>query len=251
MSSLDAAAGARGGRRRRRRRWREGGSSTARWDAELLGWAVCAVGAGALAAHIAPLVFPVETEAAAASALVWLALAAPIVLGFSRSRPRGLLRFRAIDLVYGFVFGVLLRLAQGVAADVWEEGAAWPSTFSTDGGLPPGFAVEAASQVIVAPVLEELFFRGVILVGVFSLLRRAVGSVAAGTAAVASSTALFVAAHLMTAARGPSDLVALVLLGVVAGAFTVGTGRIWPAVALHVVFNATGLGLVAVGTLLG
>ncbi|MGN7968893.1 CPBP family glutamic-type intramembrane protease [Microbacterium sp. 22296] len=69
-------------------------------------------------------------------------------------------------------------------------------------------------------------------------------------AAVALSTALFVVAHELTAPRDPSDLVSLTLLGVVAGSLTIGTGRIWPAMAVHVVFNASGFALLAVGTLL-
>lgn len=248
MSSLDVAAPRRRGRRRRR--WREGGSSTAGWDAELLGWAVCAVGAGVLGSYLAPAVFPVETETAAARVLVWLSMAVPVALAFSRSRPRGLLRFRAVDLVYGLVFGTLLRLAEGTVAAVTQGSAVWPSTFSTDGVLPPGFALEAIAGAVVTPPLEELFFRAVVLVSLFVVLRRGVGAVAAGVASVALSTALFVAAHELVAPRDVSELVAVALLGVVAGAFVLGTGRIWPAVTVHVVFNASGFALLAVGTLL-
>ncbi len=248
MPPLDLPTAPRG--KRRRRAWREGGSSTRRWDLEILGWSICAVGAGALAARAAPALFPVETAAGGARAVVWLALAVPILLALARSRPRGLLRFRPIDLVYGVVFGVLLRLAQGVFADLWEGGAVWPSTFSTDGGLPADFVSQTVAGALITPVLEEFFFRGVVLIAVYTALRRVGGVVAAGMASVAASTALFVVAHMLTASRSDSDLVALALLGLVTGAFTVGTGRIWPAVVVHAIFNATGLGLIAVGTLL-
>lgn len=216
----------------------------------MLGWAACAVGAGVLGAHVAPAIFPVETAADAARALVWLSMAVPVVVAFSRSRPRGLLRFRAIDLVYGAVFGVVLRLTQGIVADLVEGGAAWPSTFSTDGGLPATFPLDALAGSLVAPALEEAFFRGVVLVGVFVVIRRRLGASTAGAAAIAFSTALFLVAHALTAPRAMSDLVTLSLLSVVAGAFVVGTGRIWPAVTTHVVYNATGFALVTVGTLL-
>lgn len=248
MSSLDAGSALRP--RRRRRRWREGGSSTLRWNGEVLGWAVCAVGAGTLGASLAPLVFPVETSDAAARAVVWLSMAVPIALAFSRSRPRGLLRLRAVDLVYGLVFGTLLRLAEGAVLVATQGSAPWPSTFSTDGALPPGFVLDAVSGALVTPTLEELFFRGVVLVSAFALLRNRVGAIAAGTAAVALSTALFVAAHTLTAPRDAWELVAITLLGVVAGAFVLGTGRIWSAVAVHVVYNASGFALLAAGTLL-
>lgn len=216
----------------------------------MLGWAVCAVGAGALASHAAPAVFPVETAANAARALVWLSMAVPVAVAFSRSRPRGLLRVRAIDVVYGFVFGLLLRLTEGIVADVVVGGAAWPSTFTADGRLPATFPLDALAGSLVTPALEEAFFRGVVLVGVFSVVRRRMGASSAGIAAIAFSTALFVAAHELTAPRETSELVALALVGVVTATFTVGTGRIWPAVATHVVYNATGFALVAVGTLL-
>lgn len=216
----------------------------------MLGWAVCAVGVAAIGAHAAPLLFPVETASGGAQGIVWTSMAVPVALAFARSRPRGLLRFRVIDLVYGVVFGILLRLVQGAVAGSGDGAAPWPSTFSTDGELPPAFIVDAVVGSLVTPPLEELFFRGVVLVSVFAVLRRGVGGVAARIAAVALSTALFVAAHELTAPRDPSDLVSLTLLGVVAGVFTIGTGRMWPAVVVHVVFNASGFALVAAGTIL-
>jgi membrane protease YdiL (CAAX protease family) len=196
------------------------------------------------------MIFPVETAAAAGRALVWLWIAAPVALAFRRSRPRGLLRLRAVDLVYGLVFGILTRVAEGVAEAAAQGSAAWPSTFSADGGLPPGFALEAVAGTVVTPTLEELLFRGVVLVSLFTVVRRRAGVLAAGVASTALSTVLFVLAHALTAPRHASELWTIALLGVIAGAFTLGTGRIWPAIALHVVFNATGYALLAAGTLL-
>lgn len=216
----------------------------------MLGWALCAVGAGALAAHVAPTVFPVETADGGAQGLIWSSMAVPVAVAFARSRPRGLLRFRTVDVMYGVVFGVVLRLVQGGLAGIGVDAAPWPSTFSNDGAVPPSFAIEAVAGSIVTPTLEEMLFRGVVLVSVFAILRRRVGSIAAGVAAVAIATALFITAHELTAPRDVPELVTLTLLGVVAGSFVIGTGRIWPAVAVHVVFNASGFALVAVGTLL-
>lgn len=216
----------------------------------MLGWAVCALGAGVLASHAASRFLPPETAASAAQAVVWSALAAPVVVALSRSRPRGLLRLRPIDLASGIVFGVALRLAQGAVAGLDGGPAAWPTVLSTDGALPDSFVVDAVAVVIVSPVLEEFCFRGVVLVCVYVSLRRLGGRLAAGMAAVAVSTALFVAAHQVGGSASASDATALALVGLVAGAFVVVTGRIWPAVILHVVFNATGVLLLAVGTLL-
>jgi membrane protease YdiL (CAAX protease family) len=216
----------------------------------MLGWAVSAVGVGVIGAHLAPSLFPVETVSGGAQGIIWASMAVPVALAFMRSRPRGLLRFRVIDVVYGIVFGILLRLVQGTVAGIGDGAAPWPSTFSTDGGLPPAFGVDAAAGSLITPTVEEFLFRGVVLVSAFAVLRRSVGGVAAGIAAVALSTVLFIAAHEFTTPRDASDLVSLTLLGVVAGTFTIGTGRIWAAVAVHVVFNASGFALVAAGTLL-
>ncbi|MFF0911616.1 type II CAAX prenyl endopeptidase Rce1 family protein [Microbacterium enclense] len=237
-------------RRPPRRTWREGGSSTARWTLELLGWALLSLGAGVLLANAAALLLPAAIAAPVAQAAIWLGFAVPIVLAFRRSRPRGLLRFRALDLMYGLVFGVALRLADGALQGMGGTPAPWPTTFSVDGSLPDGFALEAALGSIVAPTLEEFFFRGVVLVTAYSVFRRMSGQIAGGVAAAAVSTGLFVIAHLLVEGMDATGVLALVLLGVVASALVLGTGRIWAAVVSHIVFNATGFLLVAVGTML-
>ncbi len=88
------------------------------------------------------------------------------------------------------------------------------------------------------------------LVCAFALVRRLSGRVPAAIAAVAFSTALFVVVHRLTSQQGGVDSIALAAVGVVTGTFVMATGRIWPAVAVHVVFNATGYALLAAGALL-
>lgn len=249
--TLDAPPEEKRSRRRGpRRTWREGGSSTARWTLDLLGWALVSLGAGVLAANAAVLLLPASAAGPVAQAFIWAAFAVPIVLAFRRSRPRGLLRFRALDLMYGVVFGVALRIADGVLQSEGGEPAAWPTTVSAAGSLPDGFLLDAALGSFVAPTLEELFFRGVVLVAAYTVFRRLSGRVAGGIAAAALSTALFVAAHLLVEGMDASRVLSLVLVGVVASALVLGTGRLWAAVVTHIVFNATGFALVAVGTLL-
>ncbi len=253
MPEAVRAAGTRGAapaKRHRRRRWREGGPSVSGWNAEMLGWAVCLLGAGTIGAHVVGTVFPVETADSAAQALVWLCFAVPVVLALRRSLPRGLLRLRAVDLAYGIVFGVALRGAQGVIAGLGGAPASWPTTFSTDGTLPSSFAAQAVAGTLVSPLLEEMFFRAVVLVCTFTVVRRLAGPIAAGVASVALSTVLFVVAHQLVGTPDAVDLATLALLGVVAGVVVVGTGRLWPAVFVHIIFNATGFAMLAVGTLL-
>lgn len=209
-----------------------------------------AVGAGALAARAAADVLPVETRDDMALAVVWVAFAVPTVLALRRSRPRGLLRWRAVDLLYGLVFGLFVRWAQGSVAGLGGAPAAWPSTFSTGNGLPAGFLADAAAGSIVSPLVEELLFRGVVLVCVFAVLQPVGGRVAAGVASAALSTALFVVAHVLAGAPDAVDVTTMALLGLIASAFVLGTGRLGTAVVLHVVFNLSGYVLIAAGTLL-
>lgn len=240
--------------RRRRHRtprpWRRGESTTRRWNLELLGWAVCGLGAGVLAGRAASALLPPETAGGGARTAVWVALGVPVALAFSRSRPRGLLRARPVDALYGIVFGVALRVLQGWLEGMGGDPVVWPSTFSSDGSLPESFAAHALSDAIAAPVVEELFFRGVVMVCIYVVLRGVSGRVGAAIAAVAVSTALFVAAHQLASDTSGADPLALAAVGAVAGTFVMTTGRIWPAIAVHVVFNATGYLLLAVGTVL-
>lgn len=216
----------------------------------MLAWAVCALGAGLLAGRAASALLPPETSEAGARAVVWVAMGGAAALAFSRSRPRGLLRVRLVDPLYGVVFGLLLRGLQGVVAGIADGPVPWPSTFAADGALPQSFIADALADTFVAATLEEFFFRGVVLICVYAIVRRLSGRVAAGIAAVAGETALFVVAHLVSGSAVGLDPIALAAVGVVAGVFVLGTGRIWSAVAVHVVFNASGYLLLAVGTLL-
>lgn len=216
----------------------------------MLAWAVCALGAGLLAGRAASALLPPETAEGGARAVVWVAMGGAVALALSRSRPRGLLRVRLVDALYGVVFGLTLRVLQGVVAGIPDGPAPWPSMFSVGGALPESFVVDALADTLVAATLEELFFRGVVLICVYVLVRRFSGRVAAGIAAVAVATALFLVAHLVSGGAAGLDPIALGAVGVVTGAFVLGTGRIWPAIAVHVVFNASGYLLLAVGTLL-
>lgn len=216
----------------------------------MLGGSLVCLGLGALAARTAALTLPLETRSGGAQAVVWLALAAPVLLAFRRSRPRGLLTWRAVDALYGVVFGVVVRVAQGMLDGLGGHPAAWPSTFSVGGVLPDAFLLDALAGTAVSPLVEEFFFRAVVVVCAYTTLRRLCGQIAAGVAAAALSSGLFVVAHLLVGAPGTVDVLTLTLLGGVTGAFVLGTGRIWAAVFVHVIFNATGFALVAIGTLL-
>nr|WP_256431122.1 CPBP family intramembrane glutamic endopeptidase [Plantibacter sp. CFBP 8804] len=117
-----------------------------------------------------------------------------------------------------------------------------PST--AGGGVPAGSALIVASFVVavlaatvIAPVVEELFFRGL-------LLRSVRGSLPGRAAwiAVVISAALFASLHLVVAS-GPSEAlvtgVGTFLVGLGTGTAAVLTGRLGPAIVTHIVFNAS------------
>uniref|UniRef100_UPI0025D6E534 CPBP family intramembrane glutamic endopeptidase n=1 Tax=uncultured Aeromicrobium sp. TaxID=337820 RepID=UPI0025D6E534 len=210
------------------------------WGWEMLAWAALALGAGLVIVALAP-----DYEAA-----LWLALLVPIVVAFRRSVPRGLLRFRATDILFGLVLGTGLRLVSG-----WLEGAAagpltWPRFDTTNATWWLG---DIIAPVLVAPLVEELFFHGLMLVALYTVVRRASRfPLVAGIAAALITTGAFVLAHLATGSLGTSwaGPVSVALVGLAGAGLVLTTGRIWCAVLTHAVFNATYVALALVGTLL-
>lgn len=229
--------------------WWHGGPSVRRWNGELLGWGLLALGIGLLLGGI--------FGGALGTVALWVCMIVPVLLAFRRSIPRGLLRFRAVDLLYAVVLGGALRLVQGWLAVGFGDSGALPSYPSLDGALPPFWWLEdGLGAVAVAPVVEEFFFRGLMLVAVFAIVRRFSGGGRAGTAlggviAVIVSAALFTVTHQLAATITAQSVVSLALVGLVCGTLVVCTGRIWPAVLVHVVYNGTGVLLTVAGTLLG
>lgn len=243
-------APARERRSRRHRPWWRGGSSVRRWNSEVLGWAALGLGTALLAGFaLGSLVGPTWGTAA-----LWVALIVPVVFAFRRGVPRGLLAFRAVDLLYAVVLGSAVRLVQG-----WLAGPGPMPTYPTlDGSLPPlWWADELLAGGVVAPVVEEFFFRGMLLVALFTVVRRMLrrpaseGILPAGVIAVVVTAGLFVLAHQLVSPVTIDVALSLSVLGLVTGSLVMFTGRIWPAVLVHVVYNLTGVGLTVLGTLLG
>ncbi|MCY3785846.1 MAG: type II CAAX endopeptidase family protein [bacterium] len=88
-----------------------------------------------------------------------------------------------------------------------------------------GVAVVVAGVVLVAPFVEELYFRGLLLRALWGRMGRA--------AAVAVASVLFGLAHLQLL-----QLPALVAFGLVAGALVVATKRLAPGMWAHAAFNS-------------
>ena len=166
----------------------------------------------------------------------WTVLVAVVVLGWRRSAsPAGVERSRWqarwIDLL-GLVVGVLtqvvlLPLLYFPFRSLFDDddlSAPAEELLSGIGGA--GLVAMGIGVVVVAPIVEELFFRGLLL----DTMRRRWGT---ATAVVASSL-FFGATHFQ-----PLQFAGLALAGFVFAAAVVRTGRLGTAIAVHAGFNAT------------
>lgn len=172
-------------------------------------------------------------------AAFWVPFSAAVI---AWRRGRRLLRFHPVDVLLGLGVGLIAR-ALATAVEFAVYGTASPAVFPR--AMPSGFA-DAALQVfalviaplVLAPVIEELFFRGVVI----DALRGR--STMRGPAAIAvlTSAAIFALLHLLGVSSVPAALaggLSTFALGLGTGILAVTTGRLGGAVIAHVVFNAT------------
>jgi membrane protease YdiL (CAAX protease family) len=147
-----------------------------------------------------------------------------------------------LDLVFGLLVGLVARALVEVVA---------PTTGSLTGPLGDGtitaaIVVTLITVVLVSPVVEELFFRGVALRALRDMLGP--GALSA-VIAIALTTVAFVALHLLPSLlAGVTGVSTALILGTVAvgigcGTLTWITGRLGAALAAHVVFNGVGAAL--------
>lgn len=135
------------------------------------------------------------------------------------------------DLVVGLPLGLGLQLVvlpvlylplQALIDDLDVEG---PARDLLDRGSGVAFVLLVLSVVVVAPVVEELFFRG--------LLLRSIEQRWGTRVAVIGSSMIFGATHFQ-AIQFP----ALALAGLLFAVLAVRSGRLGPAIAAHAGFNA-------------
>ena len=150
------------------------------------------------------------------------------------------LRFRWVDAPVGLVVGVATQLVVVPAlylpfrSLIDDDELSGPARDLLGGASGLGLVVIGVSVVVVAPIVEELFFRGLLLGAVQHRWGTA--------AAVVASSVVFGATHFQ-----PLLLPALATAGGVFAVSAVRTGRLGTAIAVHGAFNATTV--VAVGLL--
>lgn len=229
--------------------WRLGGRTVRRWREGLLGIALISLGASVVAAAALRTLVGGTLADLAATGLLIAGLAVPVVWAFSRSRPVGLLRFHPVDLIYGLAIGILVLLVQGWAETATGGSGALPA-FAGGMGGPDWMLRAVVADGLVLPVAQEMLFRGVILVSLYTLMRRPLGRAAAAGGAVAGAAALSVLSAWALGGLGADAVIGTGALAVATGLAVVLTGRIWGAVAIHLVFAWTYLALAAAGTIL-
>jgi membrane protease YdiL (CAAX protease family) len=162
------------------------------------------------------------------------------VVAISRTKGLGSLRcdfgfaFEARDLLW-VLGGVGLAVAAGILvlpitelAGLKDSSQDVVQTFERSAGVAEKIGV-AVGVVLIAPVAEELLFRGVLL---RSLLRRV-----SVVAAVSIAAVVFAVVHVLGDLGTGYYVPAFLLLGLVSGWRAVATGRIGQSVCLHAGFN--------------
>lgn len=151
------------------------------------------------------------------------------------------LRIRPLDVLIGAGLGVFAQYAVGwgyqlVTSDATVQKLSKPAeTLASSASDSWGKVLLVVTTVLVAPIAEELLYRGLLL---RSLERRfaAVGAkrVVAWVGAIVLTGLVFAAMHFQAL-----QFVGLALFGMMCGALAVTTGRLAPAMAAHIAFNAT------------
>ncbi|WP_307216727.1 CPBP family intramembrane glutamic endopeptidase [Microbacterium sp. SORGH_AS_0888] len=250
-----AARRPRRGRPSRPREWRTGGASVQQWSWLLVGWAVVALGAGVLVATASTEFIGGVLGGWIGTVALWVSMLVPAIAALRLSVPRGLFRFRPVDLLFGIVLGLILRAVAGWLSQAATGRSVWPSFPTADGRLPGGWWFEdLLVPTVVGPVVEELFFHALLLVALFTAFRRLTElRPVAGAGAALVSTGLFLLLHQLTGSLAPTwdAAVSIGLVGLTGALLVLLTGRFWAALLLHVVFNGSFVALALVGTLTG
>lgn len=169
-------------------------------------------------------------------------------------RDTGRFRIRFLDVLLGVGAGLIARSAATLVELAVYGRALVAGAQPTIDGVGPSPALVALTMIVaplvLAPVVEEWFFRGTLLpalrgpapgapTGPSSAVRAGRASIAV---AVAASALIFALMHLFavtTVTAGVVTGLSAFALGLATGILAATTGRLVAPVAAHVVFNAT------------
>jgi len=180
---------------------------------------------------------PLYDSALVVGGLIQYTVLVLIAVGIARLYPRprdalGLRRFRSRWVWISFVV-VLVTLVAGIALEPilhgGEEQGLAPDEWKPEHAT--AFALNSAMIILVAPFVEELFFRGI---GVRTL------TVFGTVAAILVSGVIFGAVHGVLGALPP-----LALFGIGLAWIRVRSGSIWPGFIAHASYNGIGVAFLA------
>lgn len=190
-----------------------------------------------------------------ASLIAYGALLAVIVVA---ARVRGIgslaadfgLRFQWVDVAIGFGVGIALRVVYFfIAAAAITVSGHTPERGNFDMPTAPLWVILNAFVlvVVVAPFVEELFFRGLLLRATRNrVLRRGGTAAKAAALSVAVSALGFSLMHLYESPDGVFLVIlglSTLLVGVANGIIVLLTGRLGGAIVTHAVFNGIAVAL--------
>ena len=189
--------------------------------------------------------------------VVWVPLLGAVLIASMgrgrRSLPRDFgFAFRPLDLLWGLTLGVLARLITGFIeiAGYGRLGSAGATFGEPVRDLWWVFAALLA-PVLISPIIEELFFRGLLARSVLAAGEANGSSRRAALAiAILVSGAVFALVHVVSVGTPTAVMViglSTFVFGAGAAALALITGRLGGAIVAHVTFNA----LVVVPALLG
>ncbi|HSB39441.1 MAG TPA: CPBP family intramembrane glutamic endopeptidase [Gaiellaceae bacterium] len=169
----------------------------------------------------------------ALSGVIFYGLTLAIVLWIARGVPNdelGLRAPRSWGRALAFTFGMLIALlvvevALEAVLNATREQGLEPTHWDSSKAVP--FALNAVVVAVVAPIVEELTFRGV----GFSLLARF-----GAMAAVAGTAAAFAADHGLV-----EGFPALFVFGIAVALVRLRTDSLYPGILLHACFNGLAL----------
>ncbi|KGJ81726.1 hypothetical protein GY21_01155 [Cryobacterium roopkundense] len=153
------------------------------------------------------------------------------------------LRFRWLDLLWGLSIGLLARSVAS-AVEILGYGQMGSSAVTFGETVYDGWWLfgALAAPVLLAPLIEELFFRGLLLRSMLGVTRAGGGTRGASVViAVLVSASVFALVHVLTVGTVTGVWVvgiSTLLFGLGAACLAVLTGRLGGAVLAHVTFNA-------------
>ena len=177
--------------------------------------------------------------------VTWVPMAGAVIV-YIAMRPRNAratLRWgiRWIDLLWGAALGIACRMI-AIVTSLAVYGNTGLGQAPTIGGAVDPWLVFGAliAPIVIAPVIEELFFRGLALGSLYDEVGGAKRRGASAAIAIVVTTVLFTAVHLIgvpTEQAAIATAVPVFVLGAALAGTTLATGRIGAAIIGHVVFN--------------